>query len=94
MNTWSKNSRSRDPKFASQKAKYASKPRYKRKYPAIMSANEFQFDPISKTCICPANETMWLMTEGIDKNGNHKLHFAELRVPTARIESANAVVVI
>ncbi len=40
-----------------------------------MSANEFQFDPVSKTCICPANETMWLMTEGIDKNGNNKLHF-------------------
>lgn len=67
--------RSRDPKFSKQKVKYGSSPRYKRKFSAIMPPAEFHFDLISKTCRCPAGESMWLKSTRIDKRGNYKINF-------------------
>jgi transposase len=69
--------RSRDPKFADQKIKYGKRNQHTKKTTAvdILPASEFQFDPLSKTCICPAGETMWLKHEGQDEQRNAKLFF-------------------
>jgi len=32
-------------------------------------------DPITRTCVCPAGESMWLKRAGNDKCGNEKLFF-------------------
>jgi len=70
--------RSRDPKFAEQKNKYGKrkplKPK-KTRYKEVIPASEFTFDPIAKTCICPAGEDMWLKRESIDDRNLHKMFF-------------------
>jgi len=71
--------RSRDPKFAEQKTKYGKrkplKPK-KTRYKEVIPASEFQFDPIAKTCTCPAGEVMWLKRESMDEEKNlHKMFF-------------------
>lgn len=71
--------RSRDPKFAEQKAKYSKRQPIKKietRYKEVIPASEFNFDAQTKTCICPVGETMWLKRERKDRNGNHhKLYF-------------------
>jgi len=69
--------RSRDPKFADQKTKYGKRNQHIKKNTEtnVYPASEFQFDPIEKTCVCPAGETMWLKYEGQDANQNDKLFF-------------------
>lgn len=68
--------RSRDPKFKNQKTKYGKRSDYKKeKISYVIPATEFSLDPINKTCTCPADESMWLKNEGIDKRGNYKLFF-------------------
>lgn len=51
--------RSRDPKFSHQKEKYGKRPttRKANRSVGVIPASEFTFDPIDKTCICPAGET-------------------------------------
>jgi transposase len=72
--------RSRDPKFADQKEKYGKRHQDDKKgEPTIIPATEFQCDPILKTCVCPAGESMSLRREGLDKRGKHlKLYFEGL----------------
>ena len=41
----------------------------------VIPASEFDLDPVNKTCICPAGESMWLHREGKDKFENQKLIF-------------------
>nr|WP_284215726.1 transposase [Agaribacter marinus] len=49
--------RSRDPKFNEQKAKYGKRHQDKKvRKKMTIPASEFQFDPVNKTCICPAGE--------------------------------------
>jgi len=69
--------RSRDPKFKDQKNKYGKRHQDdKGKKPqAVIPASEFKLDPINKTCVCPAGESMWLKKEGKDTNDNNKLFF-------------------
>lgn len=68
--------RSRDPKFDHQKTKYGKRSDYKKiKSIRVTPANDFNFDPISKSCTCPCGESMWLKNEGIDKRGNYKVFF-------------------
>ncbi|MFQ3281021.1 transposase, partial [Reinekea sp.] len=52
--------RSRDPKFADQKETYGKRKRPKSvKARAVVFPNtEFEYDPIKRTCICPAGESL------------------------------------
>ena len=67
--------RMRDPKFDNKKDKHPNRIRQDRKPRDQIAASEFTFDPVKKTCICPANEDMWLRREGEDEHGNPKLFF-------------------
>ncbi|MDR5865163.1 transposase, partial [Halomonas campisalis] len=52
--------RRRDPRFSAQKGKYGK--RHQGSQPSsrksIIPASEFQFDPVTMTCICPAGESL------------------------------------
>lgn len=51
--------RSRDPKFAKQKEKYGKRHRDTLKgEPSVIPASDFQYNPIQKSCVCPAGETL------------------------------------
>jgi transposase len=64
--------RSRDPKFAQQKDKYGRRHQEQNVgRPSVIPASEFQVDPIQKTCICPAGESLRL--QGQLDGGNGKL---------------------
>jgi hypothetical protein len=76
--------RSRDPKFKDNKKKHPERKRQNRKQSNQIPASEFIFDPINKTCICPAGEAMWLKKEGLDMQGNPKLFF-EGRLTKCRV---------
>ena len=67
--------RSRDPKFQDQKAKHPRRKRQNRKSPHLIPANQFDFDPVNKTCVCPSGEAMWLKRKGVDPAGHPKLFF-------------------
>jgi transposase len=69
--------RSRDPKFAHQKAKYGKRHQAEKKKStrSLIGAAEFLLNPLDKSCSCPAGHAMWLHHEGRDHNGNHKLFF-------------------
>ena len=68
--------RQRDPQFQEQKAHYGKRKRPDtRKTPATLPASELQFEPGSKTCICPAGESLSLRSERVDHIGNRKLFF-------------------
>jgi transposase len=66
-----KDFRSRDPKFADQKARHGKTSKVK----PMLTASEFQCDLQAKTCTCPAGQLMWLQGERIDLAGNPKLFF-------------------
>jgi hypothetical protein len=70
--------RKRDPKFNEQQTNHSQRKAITGKKNAassVIPASEFDFDPINKTCRCPANETMWLRSELIDKLGHAKIFF-------------------
>ena len=69
--------RSRDPKFAEQKDKYGKRHQHLRNqdWKEVIPASEFQFDPVTKTCQCPAGNPLWLRSEREDARGNAKLFF-------------------
>ena len=69
--------RSRDPKFSDQKAKYGKRHQGKKRTSKsnTIPASEFIHNPIDKTCTCPAGHEMWLRSERMDNNGNHKQFF-------------------
>jgi len=41
----------------------------------IIPANEFEFDPIKKTCVCPAGKTLSCRGEKVDEYGKVHMHF-------------------
>jgi len=68
--------RSRDPKFADQKKKYGKRHQNNKKaIIKLFTPEEFNFDPINKTCRCPMGKSMLLREEKINKLGHYKLHF-------------------
>ena len=70
--------RKRDPKFTEQENHHSTRPPITGKKKATLSvipASAFQFDPVAKTCRCPAGETMWLRSELIDQHGHTKIFF-------------------
>ncbi len=70
--------RQRDPKFAEQKSNHSRRKPITGKSkatPSVIPSSEFAFDPVNKTCICPANETMWLRSEHVDRLGHEKIFF-------------------
>jgi transposase len=78
--------RQRDPKFNAQKTNHSQRRPItgKKKVTSnVIAASEFDFDPVNKTCICPAGEAMWLLREGQDKHG-HDYVFFEGRLTKCR----------
>ncbi len=70
--------RQRDPKFTTQKANHTRRRSITGTSKAtlnVIPASEFNFDPVNKTCICPAKETMWLRSELVDRLGHEKIFF-------------------
>ena len=70
--------RSRDPKFADYKTTHSTRPPTatpQKNTKDVLPASDFVFDPIKRTCTCPAGETMWLRSEHDDELGHHKLFF-------------------
>ena len=70
--------RSRDPKFAEQKDNHGKRRPItgkKKETSSVIPASEFQFNPVTKTCRCPAGEVMWLRSEFTDQYGHAKIFF-------------------
>jgi transposase len=68
--------RSRDPKFADQKKKYGKRHQNNKKtLIKLFTPEEFDFDPINKTCRCPMGKRMWLSQEKKNKLGHDTLSF-------------------
>lgn len=70
--------RSRDPKFAGYKTTHSTRPPTAtppKKTVETIPASEFHFNPVEKTCTCPAGEAMWLRSERVDQHGHAKLFF-------------------
>jgi transposase len=70
--------RSRDPRFAGYKTTHSTRPSTatpEKKTLAVIPASEFHFNPVAKTCICPAGEAMWRRSERVDQNGHAKIFF-------------------
>jgi len=69
--------RSRDPKFADQKAKYGKRPQTPSKsgWKHVIPTSEFQFDPVMMTCICPSGESLRHEGTRIDQDGVPRAHF-------------------
>lgn len=69
--------RSRDPRFENQKRKYGKRHQQKKKSHRLQTfpASKFCFDPMSKTCHCPAGERLSLRDERNDAQGNRKIFF-------------------
>lgn len=70
--------RARDPKFTGYKTTHSTRPPTTKqpvKTQDVIPATEFLFDPVHKTCTCPAGNAMWLRSELIDKHGHAKIFF-------------------
>ena len=72
--------RSRDPKFANQKAKYGkrhqdNKSKDSKHSKKVIPASEFSFDPVNLICQCPAGETISYRGIREDLHGNPKAMF-------------------
>ncbi|EWG97893.1 transposase [Halomonas sp. BC04] len=69
--------RRRDQKFSAQKGKYGK--RHQDSGPSnrkqIIPASEFQFDPVTMTCICPAGESLTYRGQRETENGKGRAHF-------------------
>lgn len=73
-----KHFRKRDPKFSEQQDHHSRRRPItgkKKAAASVIPATEFYFDPVKKTCRCPAGETMWLRSELIDQHGHAKMFF-------------------
>ena len=68
--------RSRDPKFNEQKQKHGKRQQdNKVSKVALIPANEFHFDPINMTCVCPMGEAMWKTWERTEVSGGKRICF-------------------
>jgi transposase len=70
--------RSRDPKFADYKTTHSTRPSTATAETItqdVLPASDFVFDPVEKTCTCPAGKRMWLRSEHEDKLGHRKVFF-------------------
>jgi transposase len=68
--------RSRDPKFQDQKTKYGKRHQDKKKQAVeIIPATDFNFDPITMTCICPEGNALSHRSTKKDNSGNTKAFF-------------------
>lgn len=67
--------RSRDPKFQQQKAKYGSRYRRTTALHTQIPVTEFRFDPLTRSCLCPAGTTMRLQGERRDTQGRTTLFY-------------------
>lgn len=70
--------RRRDPKFTDYKTKHSTRPastRQEHSTADVIPASEFDYNPVDKTCTCPAGEAMWLRSELIDSHGHAKIFF-------------------
>lgn len=68
--------RRRDDRFREQRTdKSRQKPGYKRKTPETFPASDFDFDPLDKTCRCPAGKQLRLDSERVDRDGHTRLSF-------------------
>ena len=70
--------RQRDPTFSEQKTNHSQRKAITGKKKAttrVIPASEFQFDPVNKTCRCPAGELMRPRSELVDRNGHLKIFF-------------------
>ena len=79
--------RTRDPKFTAQKTNHSQREAITGKKKAtirVIPASEFDFDPVNKTCRCPAKQAMALRSELIDRNGQSKIFF-EGRLTKCRV---------
>ncbi len=72
--------RSRDPKFAGQKAKYGKRHQDDKYKPANrFKPEDFDYDPINKTCICPAGHAIRFRSELKNELGHDKINFQGYR---------------
>jgi hypothetical protein len=69
--------RSGDPKFAESKEKYGKRQQTPSKsgWKHVIPSSEFQFDPVTMTCICPAGESLRHEGTRTDQNGVPRAHF-------------------
>ena len=70
--------RKRDPKFIDQQTNHSQRKAItgkKKPTASVIPPSEFSFNPVEKTCQCPAGESMWLRSELIDKHGHSKIFF-------------------
>lgn len=65
--------RNRDPLFAN-RVNRKDKPK-SAKAQGLFKAEEFHFDALTRSCLCPAGESMWLKKAGKDANNHEKLFF-------------------
>jgi transposase len=73
--------RSRDPKFQNQKEKYGKQHQDdKNKTAKRFSPDEFDYDPINNTCICPAGNPIKLRSERKNELGHDKIIFEGYRI--------------
>lgn len=67
--------RQRDEAFVDQKSKHGHPHRAPRATAQTFGAEHFVLDPVTRSCTCPAGESMWLKKAGTDQHGNEKLFF-------------------
>ena len=70
--------RKRDPKFAEQKTHHSQRKAITGKKQAsshVIPASEFEFDPVTLTCRCPAGETLSFRGQRPDQHGHLKVFF-------------------
>ncbi len=69
--------RSRDPKFADQKKKYGKRHQLdkKKNKPKLLSASEFDFDPLTLNCRCPAGQILSYRGQHCDPQGTFRAYF-------------------
>ncbi|KKL09046.1 hypothetical protein LCGC14_2569780, partial [marine sediment metagenome] len=68
--------RSRDPKFADQKTKYGKRHQASNSdWKKVIPSSEFQFDPVTMTCICPAGKPLHYEGTRTDQAGVPRAHF-------------------
>lgn len=74
--------RSRDPKFAHQKEKYGKRHQDTKKNPrksiharGVIPSSEFNFDPKTRTCICPAGQSLTYHGDRPNPKGRPKAFF-------------------
>lgn len=79
--------RKRDPKFAEQQKNHSQRKAItgkKKSTASVIPPSAFDFNPATKTCRCPAGETMWLRSELVDNHGHAKIFF-EGRISKCRV---------